>query len=610
MIGLRWFRRLPLRKWDRWTVIRSGLLLGYVLLFSTLSILKWATFLHFDADLAINDQLAWTASRFMPFRSSLIDQASFALGDHFSFTLVYHAPLYWLWADPRMLLIAQTITIALAVLPIVWIADKRLGSRAAATMIGAAFLLHPALHNVNLFEFHESAPAIPVLAWLFWAIETRRTRTTLFIALLFLTVKEEMSIIGVAVGLYIAIATRQYRLGAAIAILSATWGVLVMGLLMPRLNDVGGGFYYVRRYSQYGNSTLEIALTLITRPWILMSDLFGPGRPVYFWNLLAPFALLPLASPAVFAVAVPPLVYLSLGNSPAQYSIDYHYQAPILPILAVALIAGLARLQQWRVPVLASAGVVLLAAIGFAWYLSPVPPARLSSPAVFAYTGHSTLVQRVVDMVPKDASISAARNVVSRFSRRSQIYNFPRVNDAEYVLLHYTGQVCCHVFDDDGGALGTFVKDPRYYLAFAEDGVWLYRKGTQPDIRPSQVLDAVFSDEIRLLGSDYESGRVTLWWQALRPADDRYAVFFHVLNSRGERVQQNDSEPLEGLMPTNVWPVGRPMPDVRTIDRRTLPPGDYRVVVGLYEWGGGDRLISGGRDVQDGSVQVATFHVP
>ncbi len=52
----------------------------------------------------------------------------------------------------------------------------------------------------------------------------------------------------------------------------------------------------------------------------------------------------------------------------------------------------------------------------------------------------------------------------------------------------------------------------------------------------------------------------------------------------------DDSEPLDGLFPTTEFPPGRVIPDRRRLDLAALPPGEYRVYIGLYEWGGGDRL--------------------
>lgn len=580
---------------DRWALVRGALVLAYFLLFSALSVLTWASYTRYDADLAINDQLVWTASRFRPFASTLIGHATHSLGDHFALFQLYLAPLYWIWPDPRTLLLAQSAGLALAALPLGWIADRRLTSRPLGTVVVGAFLLYPPLHFLNLFEYHEVAWAVPSLALFFWALTTGKMRLAWVFFMLSLTVKEEMAIVGAAIGLYVALVARRPAAGLAKTTVAVAWAIVTMGIIMPRLTTVGGEFYYLRRYSQYGDSAGAIALALLTQPGVVLGDLSSPSRLVYYAQLLLPLAGLPLLAPAAFALAVPSLAYLALGNSPAQYSILYHYQAPVIPLVFFASIAGMARLLRWGLPrpVLAT---VVLGAAGVAYLaLSPAPFGRAFEPERYHGGEHAAILDRFIATVPPDTPVSAARNVVSRFSRRERVYNFPTVADAEIVLLDYRGLVCCGFWEDDDNALRRFVADPSFWLVDALDGVWLFHKGTPrlPTIQQPAAVE--IGGQIRFAGHNLaplggQRYELTLWWQALRRPDDRYAVFVHVLDPNGRRVWQHDSEPLDGLFPTTEFPPGRFLPDRRRLDLRQLPAGEYRVYVGMYEWGGGDRL--------------------
>lgn len=580
---------------DRWTLARTALIASYIATLATLSILKWAAFKHFDADLAINDQLVWNASRGHFFASTLIEHATISLGDHFAFFQVYLAPLYWIVPGPRTLLTVQSIALGITAVSLGWLADLRLKNRALGTAFVAAFLLYPALHNINLFEYHEVIFAVPVLAALLWSIEAGKSRITFGLALLALTVKEEMALVCLGVGVYILLVKRQWKLGALIAAMSAAWAVVVMGFIMPALSTAGSDFYYVRRYSQFGSTSEEIIVALLTHPGIVLSDLLTPERLTFYAALLGPLALLPALSPAALLLAAVPIGYLALGNSPAQYSILYHYPSPIVPLVFVAAIAGAARLLAWRIPSAAVAAVLLVASAAGYWLLSPLPGARGWNPDDFTPDSHTSVVQAYLARVPADVPVSAGRNLVSRLSERDKVYNFPTVLDAQAVLLDYRGQVYPGFYEDDGFALRKFLHDPAFWLVSAEDGVWFFERGTPQPSPPQFESRAVLGDQIRLLGYDLaqpDAGtyRLTLHWQAQRPPDDRYAVFIHVLNEQGERVWQEDSEPFGSLIPTVEWQPGRDMPDLRIISLKGLPPGRYRVLTGMYGWGGGDRL--------------------
>src|SRR5947209_6331509 len=67
-------------------------------------------------DVAIFDQVVWHYSRFQGPFSSI--RGENILGDHFHPLVAVLAPLYWIWSDPRMLLIAQAVLVAASIVPV------------------------------------------------------------------------------------------------------------------------------------------------------------------------------------------------------------------------------------------------------------------------------------------------------------------------------------------------------------------------------------------------------------------------------------------------------------------------------------------------------------
>jgi hypothetical protein len=90
---------------------------------------------------------------------------------------------------------------------------------------------------------------------------------------------------------------------------------------------------------------------------------------------------------------------------------------------------------------------------------------------------------------------------------------------------------------------------------------------------------------------------VTLYWQALRPLEKSYTVFVHLLDGAGQARGQHDGLPVSGRYPTANW-----LPHQIVEDRHALtlaadlPPGEYRLEVGLYDLATGQRLAVRGRD--------------
>jgi len=107
------------------------------------------------------------------------------------------------------------------------------------------------------------------------------------------------------------------------------------------------------------------------------------------------------------------------------------------------------------------------------------------------------------------------------------------------------------------------------------------------------------ADVVALVGYDVEGAplrpgqelRLTLYWQALAEMDRDYTVFTHLVDAGGRIWAQHDSQPLGGDYPTSLWSVGEVVADEHIlVIGRDAPPGEYRLVVGMYELATGKRL--------------------
>jgi len=135
-----------------------------------------------------------------------------------------------------------------------------------------------------------------------------------------------------------------------------------------------------------------------------------------------------------------------------------------------------------------------------------------------------------------------------------------------------------------------------------------------------QPLDVDLGDQIRLLNYNlilspdsgglegHKSLLLTLRWQALRPPDDDYTIFVHVLDPDGNLVAQHDALPLGGLYPTSEWVVGDVFTQQVELD---VPPGEYDLVVGMYTYPDIVRLPVGGDRpfAQDGLVWLQSVEI-
>jgi hypothetical protein len=120
------------------------------------------------------------------------------------------------------------------------------------------------------------------------------------------------------------------------------------------------------------------------------------------------------------------------------------------------------------------------------------------------------------------------------------------------------------------------------------------------DLPPvSQAVETTFGNAATLEGVILDDdafaseGQVelTLHWRALQSMDISYTVFVHLFGPDGAIHAQRDAFPLNGGYPTNVWQPGEVVADHYVlIVPQDGPPGEYRLVVGLYDQATMERL--------------------
>jgi hypothetical protein len=110
------------------------------------------------------------------------------------------------------------------------------------------------------------------------------------------------------------------------------------------------------------------------------------------------------------------------------------------------------------------------------------------------------------------------------------------------------------------------------------------------------LLDARFGNEIQLLGYNLEEQaddryRLTLAWRALRPPQENYTVFAHLIHPDGTCcVWQQDVMPRQNQYPTGRWLGDEVVVDSYEIDLSGVESGRYPLAVGLYLAETGQRL--------------------
>jgi len=116
---------------------------------------------------------------------------------------------------------------------------------------------------------------------------------------------------------------------------------------------------------------------------------------------------------------------------------------------------------------------------------------------------------------------------------------------------------------------------------------------------PQYPLDLTLGETVALRGYTLDNDAVeagdvlqlTLFWKSRQKPVERYKVFVQLLDSANHIVGQLDSEPGGNLLPTDTWQPGQAVTDrYGVLVQPGTPPGEHRLIVGMYSLSTGARL--------------------
>jgi hypothetical protein len=145
-------------------------------------------------------------------------------------------------AEPSLLLVAQSVAIALGALPVYRLALKHIGSRRAGIGFALTYLLYPPTTWLALNEFHPGAIAMPALTSTRSGIWTDRLAPFAAFALFAAICREDIPLVLAGYGVWYALARGRRAVGATIAVTGVAWTTIAAGVIVPHFGRGQGTF--------------------------------------------------------------------------------------------------------------------------------------------------------------------------------------------------------------------------------------------------------------------------------------------------------------------------------------------------------------------------------
>jgi len=470
------------------------------------------------------------------------------------------------------------------------------------------YLLYPPLQFANLFDFHADTFATPILLAAFASIFAGRTGWALVWACLLMLVKEDMVLVSLTFGLYVAAVHRRPS-GLGLAAAAATVFALLIWVVIP--SWIQSPYFSVHNpWSHLGNTPWELIASPVLRPDLFFGTILQPERLGYLVMLVVPLAGLPLLAPEVLAVALPPVVSNLLSLTEMQYTIRGQYTSTLTPILIAAAVVGSRRAAVWveergwrpHAVLAAMAATGVIASVTF----SPLPWSQDPfARKQFWDVSPRPAMAAIAARIPPDASVSAANHVGAHLSLRNAIYPFPvEMDRADFVIVDVSG------LDYIGSS-----PDPEAFrpllrrlvetrpLVAVEDGLALFGRGEPSadtvarlvNLRQTSAADAKSAGQFALEATAVTPTRVApranlrarYSWTLRAAGQAMPCVAEALVSGGGVPVWERRRPMFHGLLAAEHWPAGMVADDQAVfVVAETVPPGRYAWVVSTWLDGG------------------------
>ncbi len=261
------------------------------------------------------------------------------LQDHFSLLLIPIAFIYKIIPTTYTLIALQSIALGIIPALTLKLAKEKNSPNPITASLLVAVLLCPYFFLVNLGDFHPEILTAPIM--LLAIQETKKARSNRYFIyfLITLLVKKSQVLFGAGLSLY-GLANRQYKKAIITLLISIGWWIISAKF------SAAGGDYVNLRLGYLGETKSAILITILSKPWYILSEATPESILFYVIGLTLPFlAILRKNSLNALIGTLPILLTNIISSSGIQRELNHHYSIGIMPFIITACLDSI---KDWE----------------------------------------------------------------------------------------------------------------------------------------------------------------------------------------------------------------------------------------------------------------------
>lgn len=377
------------------------------------------------------------------------------LSDHFNILQFFIAPFHFIFGT-WTLLIFQLLFILIGGVGVHYYFRKNQSGLFYSNLATIHFFSIWGVLSALAFDYHDNVLGVMIIPWFFLFVRDQNWVKATVVFTLMLLSKENVSFwlffvcFGLAVGYF---KSRKHLIPLTFfALSSLLYFFTVTKIVMPSLANEGREYLHFH-YSALGEDMGEALNFVLTSPLETIKLMFinHTGDPNGDW-IKAELYLVILLSGGVALFLRPYYLIMILpifgqkvfSDDMLKWGINYHYCIAFVPVLTFALFLGVERTKWLKAKeLLILIAVFLTIAITLVKNNTRIAKWHDKSRINFLTLAHYQRefdiweARKSLDLIPddEDVIISAHFNAVPHMPFRRTIYEFPVVEDAEYIFL-------------------------------------------------------------------------------------------------------------------------------------------------------------------------------
>lgn len=379
------------------------------------------------------------------------------LSDHFNLIQFLFAPFYLLFGSYTLLIFQW-----LAVLAGGWGVFKYFSDFNKNRSLGALAMFHYfaffGFHSAFAFDYHDNVVGASAVPWLFYFLRKGNVKWFSLLLILAVACKENIPVFLFFIFFVLAIKpfenTKKQRLIAISAsAFCLAYFLVVTKIVMPSLANEGRESYLHFHYSALGETYSDAIKYALSHPIDTFKLFFvnhtesnwGNGiKTELYYVLLISGAFAWLLRPKWLLMAIPVIAQKVLNDQTLKWGINYHYNAELVALVTFALfdLIGSMNWQYWgrRMAFILVFSTATITGIKYGsrravWYSNDKQNIFLG--VHYERKFNVKECYRALDLIPdeENVSVSAHYALVPHLAFRKTLYEFPVVEDADYIAV-------------------------------------------------------------------------------------------------------------------------------------------------------------------------------